>query len=137
MFPLAFHFPLTNKMAERLKLPKQWNHWLRRLNLRKEWHGADYYYKGRGYHWRIGYHYYGKDSGKYFFQRGDTYADMDRWALADTITHEGIPQTFAELKQFVESALNPEFCAKYKADYDAELAEWLREYKALHNIGAT
>jgi len=111
------------------KIPKQWKHWLYRLRLRQEWHGDAYSYKGRGHHWRIGYRYYGKNSGQLFFQRGDKYEDMDRWALTDTVSHEGIPQTFAELKEFVENALNPEFCARYKADLDRKIAEWLKEYK--------
>lgn len=91
-------------------LPKQWAHWLTRLNLRPStvrYHKcADgqhryFYLKGRGFVWRVAYNY---DTSHHYFQRGDTYADFDRWALCKCENHATVPQTFAELKAFIERA---------------------------------
>lgn len=66
------------------KLPKQWKHWCRQAGLRRQgWKGSHkgryasawMYLQGRGRMWRLNCH------GQ--FQRGDTYADFDRWALCD------------------------------------------------------
>ena len=77
------------------KLPKQIAQWLRKAKLRttygsrfsREW--ASYYFKGRGFHWRINCHNQ--------FERGDTYAEMNRWALAKI---DSVPMPTSE-KEFV------------------------------------
>lgn len=86
-----------------VKLPKQWKHWLRRLHLRPTHSGQRdvLYIKGRGFVWRVAFDW---DNPRFYFQRGDRHTDFDRWALCDLVNHHRVPQTFAELKAFVEQA---------------------------------
>lgn len=49
---------------------------------------------GRGHHWRV------NDHG--MFQRGDTYAEFDRWALS-SIKEVPLPKTKAEFIQAVKT----------------------------------
>jgi len=83
-----------------MKLPKQWRHWCADSRLQHHFHGRrkgfDFYLRGRGHVWRVGSH------GK--FQRGDTYAEFDRWALCE-IYEAPIPTTRAEFRAFVAAAL--------------------------------
>lgn len=87
-----------------VKLPKQWDDWVRsaglrtpparshlRRNLRK-W--LRFSMTGRGHHWRV------NDHG--MFQRGDTYAEFDRWALS-SIKEVPLPKTKAEFIQAVKT----------------------------------
>jgi hypothetical protein len=94
----------------KLHLPKQWRHWLGRSGLRPAFVGRRpycyLYFKGRGFYWRIAYHYNGDLQGKYTIQRGDTYSRFDRWALCRIYELQHTPTTFAELKQFVDTAVN-------------------------------
>lgn len=80
------------------KYPKQWKHWLSRLNLkiatptRESWTKA--VIKGRGRHWRINVH------GE--IQAGDLYEVFDRWANSTCATLGGQTfKTFEEFKQYI------------------------------------
>lgn len=53
-----------------------------------------FYPRGRGRHWRV------NDRG--MFQRGDTYAEFDRWALS-SIKEVPLPKTKAEFIQAVKA----------------------------------
>ena len=83
-----------------MKLPKQWRHWCAGQRLkpayssRKDW--AWLYLRGRGHYWRVNFH--------GMFQRGDTYADFDRWALCD-IKELPLPKTKAEFDAAVKELL--------------------------------
>ncbi len=86
-----------------IKLPKQWKHWCRKANLRangsyKKSHAnrdksGFFYLKGRGYHWRV--NCFGD------LQRGDNYADFDRWALCN-IDEVPMPNTEAKFMAAVK-----------------------------------
>ena len=87
-----------------MKLPKQWRHWCADSRLRQHRPKAshkrnsyyDFYLKGRGHVWRLNCHNQ--------FQRGDNYAEFDRWALC-SIFEAPMPQTRAEFRAFVAAAL--------------------------------
>lgn len=84
----------------KIKLPKQWMYWCSQMNLRP--HGRydrrfkGLYMKGVGHVWRVSSH------GK--FQRGDTYADFDRWSLC-CIIETTIPQTYNEFEKFIKMSV--------------------------------
>lgn len=80
-----------------VKLPKQWRHWCASMHLRPNYrrgkaHWNWFYLKGRGHMWRV--------NCFAEFQRGDTYAEFDRWALCSIDAAE-IPKTKAEFKATV------------------------------------
>lgn len=85
-------------MATKVKLPKQWRHWCADQNLRL--HGAKrgqgmwqwFYLKGKGHYWRVSFH--------GMLQRGDAYADFDRWARCN-IDEVPLPRTRAEFRASV------------------------------------
>lgn len=82
-------------MTSEVKLPKQWRHWCADQKLRM--HGKKrgqaawqwFYLRGKGFYWRV--NCYG------VLQRGDAYADFDRWALC-SIDEVPLPQTRAEFR---------------------------------------
>lgn len=74
------------------KLPKQFKDWAAGAKLkvhfkRKRKSSGWFYLKGRGYVWRVNCH--------FEFERGDTYADFDRWALCN-IDSVPLPKTKQE-----------------------------------------
>lgn len=92
----------------KLKLPKQWKHWIYRVGLRP--HGRKYthgtsnwlYFKGKGHVWRIARKY--DDNNMLVFQRGDTIEEFDRWALCDIIETPWPFKNFNEFEEFVNTA---------------------------------
>lgn len=86
-----------------IRLPKQWEHWCRDQKLSP--HGKRYkksrsewlYLQGRGHYWRVNCH--------GMLQRGDTYADFDRWALCE-IDEAPMPTTRAEFRNAVRNLLS-------------------------------
>lgn len=77
-------------------LPKQWKHWCSSAKLKPHARGCSarlhgglgwLYLRGRGYYWRV------NDKG--MLQRGDCYAEFDRWALCE-INERPLPKTRAE-----------------------------------------
>ena len=84
------------------KLPKQWKHWCKLAGLRpvgkyvsySRW--TWYTLKGKGFYWRV--NCYG------MFQRGDSYAEFDRWALCD-ISETAMPKTEKEFLNAVQHLL--------------------------------
>lgn len=89
------------KTSSEPKLPKQWRHWCANQHLKPTGRGRRrwgwFYLKGRGRVWRV------NDKG--MFQRGDTYADFDRWALC-SIIETPMPKTQAEFDRFIRFALD-------------------------------
>lgn len=83
----------------KVPVPKQWKHWCRLAGLRV--HGGRrgqrssqwFYLKGRGYVWRL--NCYAQ------FQRGDTHAEFDRWALCN-IDETTMPLTQKQFMSAVE-----------------------------------
>lgn len=87
---------------DKLEMPKQWKHWCRQNGLyahnrRKNARGPWLYLKGRGHVWRV--------NALDLFQRGDSMATFDRWALCQDIYQDKIPATEAEFKDFIKRAL--------------------------------
>ncbi len=87
--------------AKHSKLPKQWRHWCADSRLRptgydKRSHWSRFSLVGRGFHWRV--------NDKNMLQRGDNYANFDRWALC-TVFEAPVPQSLAEFRKFVQQAL--------------------------------
>jgi len=88
------------KLFGQKSLPKQWMDWVRKAGLRAypvrrssiKWRG--WYLKGKGRHWRV--------NDRSMFQRGDTYAEFDRWALC-SIEEVPLPKTKAEFIQAVKT----------------------------------
>lgn len=89
-----------------IKLPKQWENWCRDQKLRI--HGKRYgkkrsdwlYLKGRGHYWRV--------NCDGMLERGDAYADFDRWALCE-IAELPMPTTRSQFRVAVHSLLaNPQ-----------------------------
>ena len=83
------------------KLPKQWMDWVKKAGLRPlrskknwAWKWRGYYLSGKGRRWRL------NDLG--MLQRGDTYAEFDRWALS-SIEEVPMPKTKAEFIQAVKT----------------------------------
>lgn len=76
----------------RVKLPKQWPHWCKRLHLRKDstFRGTDEWTLliGCGRHWRI------NVNGE--FQASERHETFDRWANSTVATFT-IPKTYTEL----------------------------------------
>lgn len=93
-----------------MKLPKQWENWCRDQHLSV--HGRRYgkkrrdwcYLKGRGHYWRV--NCYG------MLERGDTYADFDRWALC-TIEEVPMPKSRDEFREAVGTLLARKQGAKH------------------------
>lgn len=88
-------------MKQKIVLPKQWKHWCKdqRLTIHglgRKRMGNWFYLKGRGHYWRV--NCYG------MLQRGDTYADFDRWALCD-IEEVAMPRTRAQFRAAVAKLL--------------------------------
>lgn len=83
-----------------IRLPKQWRHWCAGQRLRPVYGWREghvwFYLRGRGHYWRV------NDQG--MFQRGDNYADFDRWALCD-IKELPLPKTKAEFDAAVKELL--------------------------------
>ena len=81
-----------------VRLPKQWKHWCRQAGLRPRdgRRGRWLYLRGRGREWRVNYF--------AMLQRGDTYAEFDRWALCQ-IAEAPIPKTRDQFVQTVEYLL--------------------------------
>lgn len=88
------------------KLPKQWKHWCKLAGLRPEgkrnryndWRQTWSWFslKGKGFCWRVNCH--------GMFQRGDSYAEFDRWALCD-IDETTMPKTEKEFLNAVRHLL--------------------------------
>jgi hypothetical protein len=107
-------------MIARIKLPKQWKHWCKIANLRphtnnvsrtgRSSHGY-FYLKGRGHHWRV--NCFGD------LQRGDSYADFDKWARCD-ITELPMPLTQAKFMETI-----------HRLETDTTLNPWSKNYIAL------
>jgi hypothetical protein len=90
-------------MNDKLRLPKQWEHWCQVNNLRphgnlrrKRWT----YLKGQGRVWRIAYDNVG-DRG-HWFQGGDRHEQFDRWALSKRYDFT-IPKTLTEFSAAIDS----------------------------------
>lgn len=87
----------------KVKLPKQWKHWLYRLGLRphgKRWkHRQVLYYKGRGRVWRVALDH---ETGRNYFQGGDRYENFDRWAISNRYDFS-LPLTFEQFSFAVDS----------------------------------
>lgn len=86
--------------------PKQWRHWCKKMGLRPTtstkypWHRATHcwlFLKGKGFMWRI--NCFGE------LERGDTYADFDRWALCH-INRIDMPLTFDDFKYSVNKLVS-------------------------------
>ena len=85
-------------MMSEVKLPKQWRHWCADQKLRI--HGTKrgqgvwqwFYLRGKGFYWRV--NCYG------MLQRGDAYADFDRWSMCRTY-EVPLPQTRAEFRDAI------------------------------------
>lgn len=86
-----------------VSIPKQWENWCRDQRLKV--HGKRYrkkrydwlYLEGRGHYWRV--------NCDGMLQRGDTYADFDRWALCD-IAELPMPITRSQFRETVRVLLN-------------------------------
>jgi hypothetical protein len=84
-----------------VKLPKQWRNWcadsrLFRMGCGGKGKWRDFYLVGRGYVWRVNMH------GE--FERGDSYAAFDRWALC-RIDSAPMPRTREQFRAFVADAI--------------------------------
>lgn len=90
-----------------VKLPSGWRDWCNQARLRPHTSAGNrakmarstkgwLYLKGRGYVWRV--NCYG------FFERGDTHAEFDRWALCD-IDGVRMPIDAVSFKRAVERLL--------------------------------
>lgn len=83
-----------------MRMPKQWKHWCQAARLkphsRRVVRGPWLYLQGRGHYWRV--------NCNGMFQRGDTYAAFDRWALCD-IQEVPMPKTGDEFVAAVKSLL--------------------------------
>lgn len=88
--------------SQKIVLPKQWKHWCKDQKLTVHGRGSrkrmDYwfYLKGRGHYWRV--------DCDGLLQRGDTYADFDRWALC-SIEEVAMPKTRAQFRAAVKKLL--------------------------------
>ena len=91
-------------LSDKIKLPKQWKHWCRKMHLRPIMSDTYYYHqkhwfylKGNGFCWRV--------NCNWEFERGDTNEEFDRWALCNIDKVDYIPQTFEEFEYAVESLI--------------------------------
>lgn len=89
-------------MTNKVKLPKQWRHWCADRGLkihgkkRGQSHWQWFYLKGKGHYWRV--------NCDGMLERGDAYADFDRWALC-TVDEVPLPKTLAEFRAAVARLL--------------------------------
>lgn len=89
-------------MTNEVKLPKQWRHWCADLGLKihgkklgqRSWQW--FYLKGKGHYWRV--------NCNGMLERGDSYADFDRWSLCTT-DEVPLPKTLAEFRTAVARLL--------------------------------
>ena len=89
-----------SESGETVRIPKQWNHWLKKLGFRLHGRKRKYdrgqpilYMKGKGRVWRV--------NCFLVLQCGDKIEDFDRWALCNNITECHIPTTFSEMEAMV------------------------------------
>lgn len=85
-----------------MRMPKQWENWCRdqRLSVHGKRYGKkrrDWFcLKGRGHYWRV--------NCDGMLERGDTYADFDRWARCN-IDEVPMPKTRDEFREAVKTLL--------------------------------